>query len=48
MKTNIRVVYSKLLGAWYVVRGPYQTPLSGRFDTKADAVAYLQRGNLFG
>lgn len=43
MKTNIRIVYNKLLGGWYVVRGPQQTPLSGRFSSQADAVAYLQR-----
>ncbi len=39
----IRVVYNKLLRGWYVVRGPHQTPLAGRFDTKADALAYLKR-----
>jgi hypothetical protein len=39
----IKIVYNKLLRGWYVVRGPHQTPLSGRFDTKADAQAYLNR-----
>jgi hypothetical protein len=39
----IRIVYNKLLGAWYVVRGPHQTPLSGAFATKAEAQAWLDR-----
>jgi hypothetical protein len=38
-----RVVYNRLLGGWYVVRGAHQTPMSGRFDTKADATAWLAR-----
>ena len=37
----IRIVYNKLLGGWYVVRGPHQTPLNGRFDSKAEAQAWL-------
>lgn len=36
-----RVVFNRLLGAWYVVRGPHQTPISGRFDTRSQAVAWL-------
>jgi len=43
MKTGIKIVHNKLLGGWFVVRGPHQTPLTGRFDTKADAVAWLNR-----
>lgn len=42
-KSDIRIVYNRLLGGWYVVRGPHQTPLGGRFDTKAEAVASLRR-----
>lgn len=38
-----KVVYNRILGGWYVVRGPHQTPLSGRFDSKAEALAYLNR-----
>ncbi len=41
--TMIRIVFNKLLGGWYVVRGPHQTPISGRFDTKADAQAWLNK-----
>ena len=44
MKTDIRIVYNRLLGGWFVVRGQHQTPLSGRFETKADALASLARG----
>lgn len=36
-----RIVHNKLLGGWYVVVGPHQTPLNGRFDSKADAQAWL-------
>ncbi len=38
---KVKIVYNKLLGGWYVVRGPHQTPLSGRFDTRAEAAAWL-------
>jgi len=37
-----RVVYNRLLGAWYVVRGPHQTPLSGPFVSKLHALDYLK------
>lgn len=39
----IRIVYNKLLRGWYVVRGPHQAPLSGRFNSKAEAQAWLGR-----
>lgn len=38
-----KAVYNKLLGGWYVVRGPHHTPLSGRFATRAEALAWLTR-----
>lgn len=38
---GIKIVFNKLLGGWYVVRGPHQFPLAGRFDSKAEALAYL-------
>jgi len=38
-----RIVYNKLLGGWYVVVGPHQTPLNGRFNSKAEAQAWLAR-----
>lgn len=37
----IKIVYNKLLGGWYVVRGKHQTPLSGKFKSKKDAQAWL-------
>ena len=37
----IKIVYNKLLGAWYVVRGPHHFPLAGPFATKDDAEARL-------
>jgi len=45
MKTGVRIVYNRLLGGWFIVRGPHQTPISGRFDSKEQARAHLsQRG----
>lgn len=38
----VRIVYNRLLGGWYVVRGPHQTPLNGRFDSRAEAQAWLK------
>lgn len=38
-----RVIFNGLLGGWYIVRGPHQTPLGGRFDTRAEALAHLNR-----
>ena len=43
MSGAVKVVHNKLLGGWFVVTGPHQTPLGGRFDTKAAAVAWLNR-----
>jgi hypothetical protein len=37
----IKIVYNQLLRGWFVVRGPHHTPLSGRFDSKAEAKAWL-------
>jgi hypothetical protein len=39
----IKIVYNRILGGWYVVRGAHQTPLSGWFETKVLAQAYLHR-----
>lgn len=41
MSNGIKIVHNKLLGGWYVVRGPHQTPLGGRHDSKAAAQAWL-------
>jgi len=43
MKTEIRIVHNRLLGGWFIVRGAHQTPLGGRFATKAEAEAQLNR-----
>ena len=45
MKTGLRIVYNRVLGGWFVVRGAHQTPLAGRFDTKEEAIAWLSRKN---
>lgn len=44
---DMKVVYNGLLGGWYIVRGAHQTPISGRFETKAAALAHLRRRNPF-
>lgn len=41
--SGIRIVYCRILGGWFVVRGRHHTPLSGRFETKAEAIAWLSR-----
>lgn len=38
---GVRVVHNRLLGGWYVVRGPHQTPLNGRFESKEAAQQWL-------
>jgi hypothetical protein len=43
VSATVRVIHNKLLGGWYVVRGPHQTPLNGRFDSRAEAEAWLAR-----
>ena len=44
MKNSVKIVYNRILRGWYVVRGFHQTPLSGRFETREAAQAYLKRG----
>ena len=39
----IKIVYNRILGGWYVVRGAHQTPLAGRFESRAAALEYLGR-----
>jgi hypothetical protein len=41
----MKVIYNGLLGGWYIVRGSHQTPISGRFDSKEQALAHLRRRN---
>lgn len=41
--SKVRVVYNKLLGGYYVVRGPHQTPLSGKFATRQEALDSLKK-----
>jgi len=39
----VKIVYNRLLGAWYIVRGAHQTPIAGRFESKQAAQAWLAR-----
>ena len=41
----MKVIYNRLLDGWYIVRGPHQTPISGRFDSREAALAHLRRRN---
>lgn len=36
-QSNVKIIHNKLLGGWFIVRGPHQTPIGGRFDTKEHA-----------
>ena len=36
-----KIVNNLLLGGWFVVTGPNHTPISGRFDSRLDAKAWL-------
>ena len=38
----IRIVHSKILGGWFIVRGLHMTPIGGRFETKAAALQHLR------
>lgn len=38
----MRIVHSRLLDAWLVVRGPHYTPISGTFPTREAAQEWLQ------
>lgn len=40
---KVRVIYNGLLGGWFIVTGPHQTPIGGRFDSRAAALAHLNR-----
>jgi hypothetical protein len=37
----VKIVNVPLLGGWYIVRGKHHTPISGRFDSRADAANHL-------
>jgi len=40
---EVRIVQNKMLGGWFVVRGSSDTPISGRFSSKEEAQAWLNR-----
>jgi hypothetical protein len=37
MKSGVRIKHVPLLGGWFVVRGPHDTPISGKFESKKAA-----------
>ena len=38
-----KIVFNRLLNGYFIVKGPHQTPISGRFETRAAALAHLNR-----
>jgi hypothetical protein len=44
-RSGVRIVHNKLLGGWFIVRGPHHTPLGGRFNSKAEAQNFIDRGH---
>ena len=42
MHKTTRIVFNKLLGGWFIVRGQHDTPIGGRFESKAAAIAHLK------
>jgi hypothetical protein len=38
---GVRIVHNRILGGWYIVRGPHDTPISGRFESREEAIRYL-------
>lgn len=40
---SYRIVYNRLLGAWYAVRGPHQSPIGGPGRTKEEVQEQMRR-----
>jgi len=40
-----KIVFNRLLNAWFVVRGQHHTPITGSFSTREAAQAWLNRKN---
>jgi len=39
----MKIVFNRLLGGWYIVRGRHQTPIGGKFCSKQEALAFLRQ-----
>ena len=39
----MRIVFNRILNGWFIVRGRYDTPISGRFDSREAALAHVRR-----
>jgi hypothetical protein len=44
---GIRIVHNRLLGGWFIVRGRHDTPIGGRYESRAAALAWLQTSPRF-
>lgn len=38
----VKVIYNRILGGWFIVRGKHQTPIGGRFETRESALSHLR------
>lgn len=38
----IRIVFNRILGGWFIVRGRHQTPIGGRFNSRQEAEQHLR------
>jgi len=38
----MKITHNKLLGGWYIVRGPHHTPMGGRYATYQEALVALR------
>jgi hypothetical protein len=34
---TVRIIYNRLLAGWFIVRGPHNAPIGGKFPTKEAA-----------
>lgn len=41
--SKVRIVFNRLLNGWFIVHGPHQTPIGGRYESRAAALAHLNR-----
>ena len=44
---GLRIVHNRLLGGWFIVRGRHDTPIGGRYESRAAALAWLQTSPRF-
>jgi len=43
----LRIVHNRLLGGWFIVRSRHDTPIGGRHESRASALAWLRTSAMF-